>query len=153
MQRLLPPTLVLVLIVVSVIVGVAVPIIGPLSGAWRLAGLVPLVVGLWLNLGGAGLFSRLDTNIRTFDEPGRLVTAGPFRFSRNPMYLGFMAVLAGVALLVGSLSAWMGPVAFFGAANFWYIPFEEARMRSNFGDDYDHYRSRVRRWVGPVRTA
>ena len=152
MQRLLPPMLFLPLLVVSIVVGLLAPVAGPLPWVVRLLGIPVVAAGLVLNLGGAGLFGRVDTNIRTFDDPGLLVTEGPFRFSRNPMYLGFTLVLGGVALLVGTATAWAGAVVFFGAAHRWYIPFEERRMVATFGTAYDDYRRRVPRWVGVVRS-
>ena len=151
MQRLLPPLLFLPLLAISIVLGLVVPIAGPLSWALRILGVPVAIAGLTLNIGGAGLFNRIGTNIKTFDDPGRLVEEGPFRFTRNPMYLGFTLMLCGAALLVGSLTAWTGAVAFFAAANLWYIPFEEARMRSIFGPQYEDYRRRVPRWLGPVR--
>ena len=153
MQRLLPPLLFLPLLVISIVVGLAIPIAGPLTWTLRVLGVPVAIAGLTLNVGGAGLFNRIGTNIKTFDDPGRLVEDGPFRFTRNPMYLGFTLMLCGAALLVGTLTAWVGAVVFFIAANVWYIPFEEARMRATFGSAYDDYRRRVPRWLGRVRSA
>lgn len=152
MQRLLPPLLFLPLVVISIVVGLVAPVAGPLSWALRVLGVPVAVAGLTLNVGGAGLFNRIGTNIKTFDDPGRLVEEGPFRFTRNPMYLGFTLMLCGTALLVGTLTAWIGAAVFFIAANLWYIPFEEARMQATFGPQYDDYRGRVPRWLGPVRS-
>jgi protein-S-isoprenylcysteine O-methyltransferase Ste14 len=148
MKRLLPPVLVAGLFVGSLAVGLTVPLLGPLATGFRLLGVIPLVVGTTLNLTAAGLFGRAGTNIKTFDEPGTLVAVGPFRFSRNPMYLGFLLVLTGLALLVGSLSAWIGPVVFWLAAQFWYIPFEERTMQAKFGRNYVRYCRHVHRWLG-----
>ncbi len=152
MQRLLPPMLFAPLLDISLVVGVLLPVVGPMPWAVRWIGAPVIAVGLWLNLGGAGLFSRVGTNIKTFDDPDQLVTEGPFRFTRNPMYLGFMLMLSGASLLIGSLTAWIGPLVFLAAAQLWYIPFEEERMRTTFGDAYDDYCDRVPRWVGPVRS-
>ncbi len=149
MQRLLPPFLVLILIAVSLVIGLALPVLGPMEGWVRWLGFIPLLVGLAFNLRGAGLFAKVETNIKTFNEPEKLVTNGPFRFTRNPMYLGFTLMLCGVALFIGSLTAWVGPIAFFAAANLWYIPFEEARMHATFGDAYEAYQRQVPRWIGP----
>lgn len=149
MQRPLPPTLVAGLLVIAVGVGLVEPVLGPMAGTLRLLGFLPLAAGLTLTLHSASLFDRIGTNIKTFDEPGTLVDTGPFGFSRNPMYLGFLLLLVGVATLVGSLTAWIGPLAFSAAAQLWYIPFEEREMRAKFGPDYDRYVDRVRRWIGP----
>ena len=67
------------------------------------------------------------------------------------MYLGFTLALGGVALLVGSLSAVIGPVFFWLLADRWYVPFEERRMTARFGPAYQQYRIMVPRWVGRPR--
>ena len=151
MQRLLPPHLFAILLTATIAVGLALPIAGPLPIFVRVLGVPLAVAGLALNLGGAGLFDRIGTNIQTFRDPDRLVTEGPFRITRNPMYLGFTLMLVAAAVLVGSLSAAVGPAGFFAAAHRWYIPFEERRMEATFGAAFDDYRKRVPRWVGPVR--
>ncbi len=148
MKQVLPPKLVLVLLVAMVPLGLAVPVLGIPPGPWRLVGIVPALIGVSVTLGGGQLFARADTNIKTFDDPDVLVSTGLFRRTRNPMYFGFVLLLAGAALLIGGVSAWVGPVAFFVAADRWYIPFEEERMTQTFGADYEEYRGRVPRWVG-----
>jgi len=152
-MKLLPPRLVLILTVISVVLGLLVPILGPLAIGFRIGGGVVLAIGVGLNLRSAQRFARIGTNIVTFNDPGTLVTDGAFRFTRNPMYLGFVGIMIGVALLVGTLSAWVGVIGFWLAANQWYIPFEEGRMLARFGDDYVAYQRRVRRWLGPPREA
>ncbi len=149
MHWLLPPKLVLFLIIVMVSIGLLVPIVEAPVGAWRLIGILPLAFGLGLVLNGGRLFDQIDTNIKTFGEPDALVSSGPFRWTRNPMYLGFVLLLVGVAILVGGITGWIGPVVFFVAADRWYIPFEETRMIETFGVDYEAYRGKVSRWLGP----
>ncbi|MCG8527956.1 MAG: isoprenylcysteine carboxylmethyltransferase family protein, partial [Opitutales bacterium] len=79
--------------------------------------------------------------------PDILVTEGPFKFTRNPIYLGFLLVLVGFAWCFGVISVWVGPLIFLLLANFWYIPFEEKRMLKKFGESYVEYRQKVRRWL------
>ncbi len=148
MQRLLPPKLVLICIVVMVPLGLLVPVVEWPTGAWRLVGIAVFVCGVLLNVVSAQLFARIETNIRTFDEPEIFVVRGAFTRTRNPMYLGFVLMLGGIALLVGGVTAWVGPVGFFVAANWWYIPFEEGRLDETFGADYLAYRRQIPRWVG-----
>jgi len=138
------------LFVVSTIVGLVAPIAGPAAWGVRLVGIPIAVAGLALTISSAGIFSRVGTNIVTFYDPDQFVTQGPFKFTRNPMYLGFSIALAGAAICIGSVSAWIGPVAFVVIANLWYIPFEEARMHATFGAAYDDYRRQVPRWLGRV---
>ena len=148
MHRLLPPHAFVICGLGSVVVGLMFPIAGPAPLHVRLAGVPIVIAGVLLTMRSAAHFERAATNIKTFDDPGMLVTSGPFRFSRNPMYLGFTIALGGISLLVASLSAGVGPIVFWLLADRWYIPFEERRMEAIFGSSYQHYRSMVRRWFG-----
>lgn len=146
-MRIMPP----VVVVLGLLVMVALRFCAPLAmvppAPWSWPGWALALAGLAITLTGAGLFRRLGTNIKTFNDPGVLVTDGPFRFSRNPMYLGFFLLLAGVALGLGAASPWVVPAAFWLLADRWYIPFEERAMRRTFGEAYETYGRRVRRWV------
>lgn len=94
------------------------------------------------------LFRREDTEINPTSPANRkLVTDGPFRFTRNPMYLGLVLLALGIAVWVGAWPMLIAPVAVFATANWVHIPFEEAKMRRQFGAAYDDYVARVRRWV------
>jgi len=146
-MRILPPWLVLLLLVTMVALDVVQP--GPVVVAfpYNLAGAVVAALGLLITLSGARLFGRVGTNIRTFNEPGVLVTDGLFRWSRNPMYLGFVLLLLGIAILLGTATPFAGPLIFAIVADRWYIGFEERAMRQKFGADYEAYRRRTRRWI------
>lgn len=87
------------------------------------------------------------TNIKTFDSPNTRVTNGWFRFSRNPMYLGFTLLLAGAAAVAGCAYAFAPPMVFVIVAARIYIPFEERAMVTTFGDAYGSYCRKVRRWI------
>jgi protein-S-isoprenylcysteine O-methyltransferase Ste14 len=111
------------------------------------SGLAVVLCGLILGATGSRTFIRLRTNLNTFRNPNILVTDGVFSVSRNPMYLGFTLVLAGVVLIIDWSTPLVFVLAFFAAAQFWYIPFEERRMRETFGDLYLAYCRKTRRWV------
>ncbi len=120
----------------------------------RVDGPAATAVGVGLILLGLGLigrcaliFRRRRANIDTFREPTALIEEGPFRATRNPIYLGFVIALLGAAALFGSLAALAPVAAFWALANWWWIPFEERNMAARFGADYDAYRARVRRWI------
>jgi len=108
---------------------------------------VPLILGAALLIAGRLQFRRNNSEIHTFATPRNLVTSGIFRFTRNPMYLGFALVLFGGALYVNFWCAYLVPLVFIAAANWWYIPAEERNLRAAFGNDYAAYTSRVRRWI------
>src|SRR5262249_60450249 len=76
-----------------------------------------------------------------------LITSGPYQFTRNPMYLGLVIFALGIALWIGAWPMFVAPVATFATAEWVHIPFEEAKMRSQFGATYEDYVERVRPWV------
>jgi protein-S-isoprenylcysteine O-methyltransferase Ste14 len=145
-KRLLPPQLVL-LLVVAMIATHWSPLPSVFAWPWNLLGLPVLLSGIFVNLTNAVRFGREQTNIVTFEDPTLLLTDGWFARTRNPMYLGFALILTGIAVFVGSLAAWLGPVAFIAVSNWWYIPFEERRLAATFGKSYDAYTAQVRRWL------
>ena len=125
---------------------------------WRPAGwrspAIHTVGGLLLGFGavlavaGIGVLHRRRTTVIPFGQPARLVASGPFRLSRNPIYLALTIGSAGAALLLAR--AWPlvllpAPVAVMHRI---VIPFEERRLRATFGAAYDAYCGRVRRWIG-----
>jgi protein-S-isoprenylcysteine O-methyltransferase Ste14 len=115
--------------------------IGPLGIALIVAGFVPPVWALVL-------FRRADTEIEPTSPVNRaLVTSGPYRFTRNPMYLGLVTITLGIAVWIGAWPMLVVPIAVFTTANWVHIPFEEAKMHRQFGPAYDDYVERVRRWV------
>ncbi|MCI4663922.1 MAG: isoprenylcysteine carboxylmethyltransferase family protein [Neomegalonema sp.] len=92
-------------------------------------------------------FMRMRTNIHPFRDPEKLITSGIFAFTRNPIYLGFILMLIGLALYWNALGALAPAVVFFLIANFYYAPGEEADAQRVFGEAYETYRRRVRRWL------
>jgi protein-S-isoprenylcysteine O-methyltransferase Ste14 len=90
--------------------------------------------------------SRAQTPVMPFRDASSLVTSGPFRISRNPIYLAFTLLCCGVALL---LASWWPlitlPLAV--AAVTGVIRVEESRLSRLFGDEYAEYRRRTRRWL------
>ena len=147
MKKLLPPVLVMIIVILMCAVRVIAP--GPviLSQPYNFIGLALLAAGAGLCLLGAAHFDRVGTNIPTFNQPTLLVTDGLFRWTRNPMYLGFTLFLLGLAVTLGTLLPLLGPIAFAVAADRWYIAFEERALQDNFGEPYEAYRRATRRWI------
>ncbi|MDE3149506.1 MAG: isoprenylcysteine carboxylmethyltransferase family protein [Acidobacteriota bacterium] len=81
-----------------------------------------------------------------FDPPRKLVIRGPYRFVRNPMYIGAALALAGAALFYGSMSLLIYGILFLLAAHLFVVFYEEPTLRRNFGAEYEAYCHRVRRW-------
>jgi protein-S-isoprenylcysteine O-methyltransferase Ste14 len=108
---------------------------------------VLIIVGLAIAKIVSNQFTKRNTEIHTFKVPGQLVTNGLFKYSRNPIYLGFSVLLSGLAVLFGSLSAFVIVFLFIIATDRWYIKFEEKKMQEQFGEAYRNYKMKVRRWI------
>ncbi|WP_438464518.1 methyltransferase family protein [Marinomonas sp. PE14-40] len=148
MKKLLPPILFLLFILLILascwLLGSRHNLVFP----YNLLGIPWILIGYLMAIKGKNLFKKLDTNIMTFDKPDKLVTEGLYRFSRNPMYLGFVIALIGVALVSGAaISSFLWVFLFFIITNKWYIAFEEKMMTETFGQEYVDYCKRVRRWL------
>jgi protein-S-isoprenylcysteine O-methyltransferase Ste14 len=113
----------------------------------RAVGVALAIVGLASAASAMGLFaSRLTTFIPT-GQPSKLVASGAYAWTRNPMYVGLTCIYAGAALALGQVWTLALVVLPWAAANWVVIPFEEARLRETFGQDYVDYCLRVRRWL------
>ena len=117
------------------------------------AGAAVFILGVGISAAGKKRFLRVGTNVYTFEEPGELVTDGLYGQSRNPMYLGLVLAGFGAALVSGTLAAVILSSFFALVVRYWYIAYEEWAMRLKFGDPYEAYCRRVRRWFGRRRVA
>jgi protein-S-isoprenylcysteine O-methyltransferase Ste14 len=117
---------------------------------WRLlfaTGALLFVAGAAIMTAAAGLFRRLGTNIPPSQPTTTIATTGPYRWTRNPMYLGMALVYAGLAI------GFDGPIAFallplvLIVIQTQVIAREERYLEAKFGDDYRRYKAKVRRWL------
>jgi protein-S-isoprenylcysteine O-methyltransferase Ste14 len=145
--RLVPPVYWLAALGVMALLHRHAP--GPrwLPAPWNLAGLAFVFAGGVLGAWSLGLFVRWHTSFEPLMRPEHLVTDGPYRFSRNPMYLGLALMLLGVALLLGTLTPLLGVPLFMLAVELVFIRPEERLLAESAGPAYDAYRRRVRRWL------
>src|SRR5437763_1172431 len=98
-------------------------------------GIALIVTGLMLAVPAARLFRREGTELKPTSPANRkLVTTGPYRLTRNPMYLGLVVLTLGIACWVGVWPMFLAAVATFATANWTHIPFEEAKMQNQFGE-------------------
>ena len=114
---------------------------------YNLIGIFLIVIGVWIIFIATSLFKKKGTPKSPFKEPKVFVASGPYKFTRNPMYLGVTTVSLGIATLFGNLIIFLAPLAFFLTINFTRIPKEEKLMEKLFGQDYMDYKKKVRRWL------
>ena len=113
------------------------------------AAIIFVVFGLAVTLLGAAAFRRAKTTLNPLkpETASALVVNGVYRHTRNPMYVGFALVLAGWAIYLSAPLAFFGPVLFvLFITHFQIIP-EERVLSEKFGQQFDVYQQRVRRWL------
>ncbi len=131
--------------------GLAVEAASPLSGLPPALALAAAAIGvaIWLTLDGSAmlLFQRSRTSVVPMKPTTALVTTGPYRVTRNPMYLGMAFLYAGLGFAFGVIWALaLLPVVLL-IVDRQVIAREERYLEAKFGDEYREYKRRVRRWL------
>ena len=140
----LPPLLLLAALATMLALHMLLPL---LLFPWRAAGAVFGTVGVALVLWAGTILTRVGTAIHPLARSSFLVRSGPFRFSRNPIYLGMVLILTGAALALGSATPWLIIPVFIGVIARQVIAGEERKLTAEFGAEYLEYCTRVRRWL------
>lgn len=113
----------------------------PWAGAtFLLAGFATMMWAWWL-------FRRHAVAICPTAPTERLLTRQIYALTRNPMYLGMIAMMLGVAFCFGTLPFYMAALAYFVFIDRVFCQYEEEKLEAAFGDEYRQYRTRVRRWL------
>ena len=123
------------------------PLMHVFDWPWRWAGVPLLAMGATVVLVASLKFRAMGTTVKPFQVSSALATDGVYRFTRNPMYTSMISTLAGEALLLGSLSPWLIIPPYMFVITQLFIKKEEAGLSLQFGEVYDEYRTRVRRWL------
>jgi protein-S-isoprenylcysteine O-methyltransferase Ste14 len=137
--------------VAGFLVGVVLELVLPTS--WPPAGVriavAVLAVGAWLGLDGAATlkFRRASTSMLPMNPTTALVTSGPYRLTRNPMYLGMAFLYVGFAFAFGVIWALAFLPAVLVIVDRFVIAREEPYLERMFGQAYRDYKARVRRWL------
>ncbi len=110
--------------------------------------LLLFLAGLLFVLAGGAAFRKVGTTVNPLqpEKSTTLVTSGIYARSRNPMYVGFLLWLVAAAIFIGNLLNAVLVVLYLLIADTIYIAREERALAKLFGDDYEAYRQRVRRW-------
>jgi len=120
------------------------------EASWaRGAALVSFGAGLTFAILGGGLLERSGTTSDPLkiDQCTTLVTSGIFRFTRNPMYLGFVFILLTIGLLIGNAASFVAIPLYITSMSLLQIVPEEHALTARFGEAYQRYQARVRRWL------
>lgn len=136
----------LILIGLPILFHYLFPLMNVVPKPYSYLGILIMFIGLVLMTWAAREFNKANTGYQLRNS-SKLVTSGPFRFSRNPIYLGMVFWLIGLAILLGSLITFLFPFFFFLIVNFTIIPSEETSLEKLFGTNFTKYKQDVRRWL------
>jgi protein-S-isoprenylcysteine O-methyltransferase Ste14 len=146
-KPVLPPTYLLGAIIMMVAFHFVLPVARIIPFPWQLIGALPLALGAALNIIADKAFRDAKTTVKPFQESAALVTDGVYRISRHPMYLGFVLILLGLAILLGSLTPFFIVAIFAVVMDRVFIVVEERMLAEKFGRVWLDYKAKVRRWM------
>lgn len=145
--KLLPPHYFAISVVLMLVLNVFSPWGNLDFSGSILLGLLFIVAGIGLVLYCRHQFRQAETPTKPKHIPTKLVDSGPFGFSRNPVYLGGLAVLVGVALVLGAVSPWVIVIVFALLIHHAFVLPEEEFLQECLGEEYMEYCKKVRRWI------
>lgn len=146
-KKIVPDVYFFTLLILSILFHFMVPISKLLPYPYTLSGIILIICGFALTLSTNAALLKQRTSNKPNEIPTVFITSGPFRLSRNPIYLGMTIILFGIEVLLGSLSPLIFPVIFVIIINSLIIPDEENILEKKFGEEYLEYKKRVRRWL------
>jgi protein-S-isoprenylcysteine O-methyltransferase Ste14 len=142
-----PPILLLIHIFAAFLLNWLFPLPFAFPSILVWVGYLLILVGLGLPVSAAGRVIKAHTTLDPHGPVTEIVTSGPYHYSRNPIYLGFVCLLIGFPLIFRTYwGAILTPV-FMASLYQLVIKQEEAYLEKKFGDVYTSYKSRVKRWL------
>jgi protein-S-isoprenylcysteine O-methyltransferase Ste14 len=142
-----PPIVAFFFIVLAYLLGRFVPLPFVVPGILQYVGLGLTLVGFLLGIGSFLEFRRARTTLDPHGSSKQVVTTGVYRFTRNPIYLGFLLMVIGLPLNSGLVWGLVMAPFYVMTMNRLVIEREEAYLEKKFKDHYTSYKSRVRRWL------
>jgi protein-S-isoprenylcysteine O-methyltransferase Ste14 len=145
--RIVPPVWLMLTMIAMYCASAIVPLMRVMPVAAAPFGQVAVFMGFSLVFFAVRLFKKVQTPLKPFVPAKAVITDGPFRYSRNPVYLGMFIMLAGWAIYLGSLTPWLVAAWFVYAICSYWVPMEEKQMEREMGETYLTYKREVRRWL------
>ena len=146
-RKIIPPVYLLTSLFLMFVLDRYIPVQKIISTPFHYSGIVVGFCGLALGASGVISFKKAGTAIKPFEASTILVKDGLYRYTRNPMYLGMVILLIGVASYLGSLTPYVVIPVFFFIIQQCFIKHEEPFLENIFGQEYLDYKDKVRRWL------
>ncbi len=142
-----PPRIAIVLMVISIGLSYFSPTQTLLYIPYKYIASVSIIFGFAVMTWAWLQFWKSDTAVCPTSITSRIVTNGAYKYSQNPMYLGMLLMLTGASLFMGTIPSMFAPIVFFIIIDRVFIPYEEEKLMSNFGDVYSDYQIVTGRWI------
>ena len=142
-----PPRIAALLMVITVAIWSFSPPETVLYLPYKLIGSIGIISGFTIMMWAWFQFQKAKTAVCPTSKTTTIVINGAYRICRNPMYLGMLFMLTGIAFLMGAVQAFFAPAAFFIIMDKVFIPYEEEKLLQGFGYHYAEYMKRIRRWL------
>ena len=142
-----PPVIYLTSLVIGLVFRALVPTPFLPRGLAFMLGAIMIAIAVWLSVWGVRVMHRAGTSEKTSLPTTALVTTGPFRYSRNPLYVSLTLGYLGIAVAAQSLWALALLIVVLAVMLRGVIGREERYLERRFGEDYLRYKGRVRRWI------
>ncbi len=145
-KKVMPTTWFMTFLIITIMLQFFVPAERWIPFPYNHFGWILILAGIVLNLWTDQLFKRNNTTVKPYLKPSHLLLHGPFKISRNPMYLGMLLILAGTAILFKSIFLLIPAFLYVVVMNLFYVRKEEASLTEQFGNEFMTYKRRVRQW-------
>lgn len=117
------------------------------SGRHWIIGALIIAFAVGIALIAVIAFFRAKTHVEPWKPSSTIIQSGLYRFSRNPIYLAFLIILVGIALVLNSIWFLLGMPILVWLLRVLVINREERYLEDKFGDEYRQYKNKVRRWI------
>lgn len=142
-----PPRIAFVMLALAAVLHLALPHADTVAFTAPRVAPALFIVGFATMISAWWLFRRHAVAICPTAPTARLLTGGIYALTRNPMYLGMVLMMLGLALYFGTLPFYVAALAYFIVIDRVFCKYEEEKLEAAFGDEYRGYRTRVRRWL------
>ena len=145
--KIKPPFIALFCILLALLLNYLFPNLRLINSPYNKIGFILVIFGFANLIWSFYLFRKNKTPIMPGKKPAFVVAEGPYKLTRNPMYLSVTVILLGVSFYIGNIAGFAAPLIFFLMVNRIFIPYEEKLMEELFGEKYLSYKEKVRRWM------
>ena len=147
MLKIPPPVIVLILVVSNFLSSKKIDIINIPNQT--LVSIIILLIGVFILIVPVSKFVKSKTTIDPikFKKVNKLITSGIYKYSRNPMYLGFLMIVISTSIYYLNIFSIITPILFYFWINRFQIKREEIFLTKKFGQKYITYKSKTRKWI------